>query len=385
MPPPRSRVPSYRLHKNTGQAVVTLRTPDGGRRDVYLGAYNSEASRAEYARLIARGPTADPEPAGRPVKTATVAEVLLAFLTHADNYYRRPDGTRTDEVREFRLSCRVVRELYAALPSSEFGPLALKAVRQRMIDAGLSRPLVNRRTNRVKHVFKWAASEELVTGAVYQSLRCLAGLQAGRSAAPETAPVVIADVDATFPFVRPAVAGMIRFQQLTGCRPGEVCLVRPCDLDTTADVWLYRPRYHKLAYRNQVRVIAVGPRAQAVLRDHWPPAPTDHFFSPAREVLGARTRPGRRPGRRRCTGRTRRGTLASGRPRRNVGRQSTTRPRCTAGRSPAGSGRRTRPGRACRRSRTGTRTSSGTPTAPWSGRSSAWKPPRSSSATRRPT
>jgi hypothetical protein len=42
-----TRVPSYRRHKPTGQAVVTL-----GGRDVYLGKWNSKASRAEYDRLI---------------------------------------------------------------------------------------------------------------------------------------------------------------------------------------------------------------------------------------------------------------------------------------------------------------------------------------------
>ena len=40
--------PSYRLHKPSGQAVVTL---DG--RDIYLGRYGSPESRAEFDRLLA--------------------------------------------------------------------------------------------------------------------------------------------------------------------------------------------------------------------------------------------------------------------------------------------------------------------------------------------
>jgi hypothetical protein len=43
----RPRVPSYRRHRPTGQAVVTL---DG--RDIYLGKWNSQASRLEYDRII---------------------------------------------------------------------------------------------------------------------------------------------------------------------------------------------------------------------------------------------------------------------------------------------------------------------------------------------
>ena len=42
-----SRVPSYRRHKPSGQAVVTM-----GGHNFYLGKWNTNASRAEYDRLI---------------------------------------------------------------------------------------------------------------------------------------------------------------------------------------------------------------------------------------------------------------------------------------------------------------------------------------------
>ena len=41
------RVPKYRRHKPTGQAVVTL-----SGKDHYLGKWNTAASKAEYDRLI---------------------------------------------------------------------------------------------------------------------------------------------------------------------------------------------------------------------------------------------------------------------------------------------------------------------------------------------
>lgn len=46
-------VPSYRLHKPSGQAVVTTRHAGGVRHDVYLGEYNSPRSGQEYARIVA--------------------------------------------------------------------------------------------------------------------------------------------------------------------------------------------------------------------------------------------------------------------------------------------------------------------------------------------
>jgi hypothetical protein len=40
-----------------------------------------------------------------------------------------------------------------------------------MIDAGLARGTINQRIGRIVHLFKWAASEELVPAAVHQALR----------------------------------------------------------------------------------------------------------------------------------------------------------------------------------------------------------------------
>ncbi len=77
-----------------------------------------------------------------PAITSTVNEVLLAFLRHAAQHDRRPDGTTTNELVEFKLVCRALREPYGHSPAHAFGPLALKTVRQRLIDAGLSRGVV---------------------------------------------------------------------------------------------------------------------------------------------------------------------------------------------------------------------------------------------------
>ena len=63
----------------------------------------------------------------------TVNEVLVKFLDHAERYYRREDGTPTNEVSQFKQTFRPLRELYGHTPAREFGPLALKAGRERMI------------------------------------------------------------------------------------------------------------------------------------------------------------------------------------------------------------------------------------------------------------
>jgi integrase len=284
---PRS-IPSYRKHKQSGQAIVCLTDPLAGRRDYLLGRHGSAASKREYERLVAEwlangkrlSPAAGPSGPG-----VTVAELVHRFKDHAEAFYRRPDGTPTTEVREYRASLKPLAELYGMTPAREFGPLALKAVRQRFVAVGCCRSVVNRRVGRIRHLFKWAVSEELVPGSVYADLMTVAGLARGRGAAPERTPVqpvAAAVVEATVPYLNRHVAGLVRFQQLTGARPAEACQLRACDLDMTGDVWLYRPQQHKLAWRNKPRVIAVGPRAQQLVREFLTVQTEDYLFSPQR-------------------------------------------------------------------------------------------------------
>jgi hypothetical protein len=65
-----------------------------------------------------------------------------------DSYYVK-DGEPTSEPSLVRLSLKVLKRLYGHSPATEFGPLALKAVRQSFVEAGLCRNEVNRRTRHI--------------------------------------------------------------------------------------------------------------------------------------------------------------------------------------------------------------------------------------------
>src|SRR5260221_11523798 len=92
-------LPSCRLHKQSGQAIVTLTDGIGGRKDVLLGKYDTPDSRVEYLRVLgeweARGHRLRSPESGYGI---SVNELLLAFLRHAESHYRRPDGSVTAEV-----------------------------------------------------------------------------------------------------------------------------------------------------------------------------------------------------------------------------------------------------------------------------------------------
>jgi integrase len=123
----------------------------------------------------------------------------------------------------------------------DFGPRSLKAIQQHLVASGISRGVINARINRIRRMFKWAASEELIPVSIYDALRTVAGLRAGRMVAREPEPIgPVADetIDATLPFVAPPVAAMIQLQRTTGMRPGEVVTMRASDIDASGDVWM---------------------------------------------------------------------------------------------------------------------------------------------------
>lgn len=195
----------------------------------------------------------------------SLVELIAHFWEHLEAYY----GKDNREVDTHRATLRIVKEFYGDEPASLFGPTKLKTVRQTLIDAGQARGYINQQMSRLKRVFRWGVSEELIKPEVYHKLQAVEGLHRGRSDAKEgrkILPVPMDIVDATLAELKPTPGDMVRVQLLTGARPGEVCSLRPDEIDRTGEVWLATLRDHKNAHRDKTRTIAVGPRAQAILQ-----------------------------------------------------------------------------------------------------------------------
>lgn len=103
---PKNTVPAYKHHKPTNTARCWI---DG--RWVSLGRFNSPESRDEYARILdthrGRGPqpitpSVAPIVSSAVARDVTVAEVYRDFWRFAEQHYRRADGTRTNELPQYR-------------------------------------------------------------------------------------------------------------------------------------------------------------------------------------------------------------------------------------------------------------------------------------------
>ena len=266
---PSKTPPKYRKHKSTGQAIVTL---DG--KDFYLGPHGTKTSKAEYDRLIGEW-LANGRSLPKPDKVMTVTMLAAAYLKFAKGYYVK-NGKQTDEVPGIKAAIKYLLTSYSTTMVCDFGPLALEAVREQIIAVGNSRSYINKTANRIRRMFKWGVAKELVPVQVHQALTALPGLKKGKTKAREADPILPVDnatVEATLQHASKVIQDMVRFQQLTGCRPGEVRSLRPCEIDrTTADktdnspsVWRYRPESHKMEHKGRDRVILIGPKAQAII------------------------------------------------------------------------------------------------------------------------
>lgn len=197
-----------------------------------------KSSRLEYDRLITEWLSSGRSASfGVPEQAVSVIELVVAYAEYVKAYCGT--GPNSELHRVTRI-LRTLRELYGRTPAAEFGVLQFEAVRQKLIDEGLARTFINASMRRIVRMFTWAVSKCRIPPDVALALQMVPGLLEGHTTARETDPVQAVDnalVDATLPHLPDVSADMVRVQRLTGCRPAEVCMIRPCDIDRSGEVW----------------------------------------------------------------------------------------------------------------------------------------------------
>jgi len=295
--------PQVRFHRHSGQAIVRING-----KVIYLGPFGSREANAAYHRILAEWhatngnvavPEAKPAPSRRrrrpaaaaptapaPVAPApaglTVAEVCVLWVADCEQRYTRKDGSQSSTIHECRMIVRAL-EADGMLPAAAFKAKALVAVQRRLVDDGRPRTTVNRIVKGIRRLFRWATVNEYVPDGLVHALEAVEPLRPGQTDAAELEPVAdVPDdhVDRTLAAMHRVPRDLVRFIRLVGCRPGEACMIRPSDVDTTGPVWRWTLPKHKNMWRGHARVVWIGPKAQAVLRPYLKRRPEQYCFSP---------------------------------------------------------------------------------------------------------
>jgi integrase len=297
--PRKKKKPAYTLHRPSGRG----RTRIDGKDHYFAGPFDSPLSKAAYDELVGKWLKVQQEAAPSATGILTIDNLVLMYLDHARGHYRK-NREPTSEVNCIAQATRPLIRLYGETVASQFGPKSLRLVRDAMINAGLARTSINIHIGRIRRMFKWGVAEEMLPVEAYQRLCTLTGLEAGRSDAKEPDPVRPVSqvmVNAVCPFVSRQIWGMIQVQLAAAMRPGEVTQMRGCDLNMTEDVWTYTPRTHKTSHKGKVRIVHLGKRAQAVIREFLKPDLQAHLFDPREaraEFVAAKYRAGSKVARR---------------------------------------------------------------------------------------
>ncbi len=224
---PKNVCPTLRWCKSINQFVIYV-----NRKRISLGRDRQAAEKRFRATL------ANPDATSAQIDAAehnlTVSESLDLYATFARGRYA-DQRTRSRIHAAIEAAC----ECHATTAASAFRGRALRDVRDALVNRkpALSRTYINHLISRLKTAFTWLAAEEYVPADVLASLRAVRALERGRGGVerPKVSPIDQATVDATLAHASTVLAAMVRVQQLTGMRPGELCVMRGQDLARRPD------------------------------------------------------------------------------------------------------------------------------------------------------
>lgn len=294
--PKKGTPPKYRgPHKATGGGFVQI----GKTYKYFPGPHNSRESLAAYNAWLATWAAGQAKPTPiKPQPGCTVAQLVAAFLQHADGWYVREDGSPTGEADKFVLCTKPLLERWPALPVDQLTAEHLAELQAVWVKKGHARKTINQYVGRVLHVFRWGRKKKLVSPATVAELESLEPLSAGRTTAPESQgvyPPRAEDLEAARLEMSVTVRAMTQIQELVGCRPGEVCRMRRLEIDTDGrarigkhtlqlEGWVFAPGWHKNKRRGKPLYYVLGPKARDVLRPFLEVSLEGYCFPPDRRT-----------------------------------------------------------------------------------------------------
>lgn len=257
------------------------------------------------------------------IPVAQVVDLYLDHLARDEDGDRRPDGSLSSHYERAVTHLRPLVALYASSPARAITSKDLKVIRSavrqpepawHLAVPNFFDPLPGGRrrrkpkqwspwyaNNAVQNIigcFAWAESEGIVPAGITEHLRTLRPLRCQPAA---TATIPDEHWEIACRYTSPQVAAMIRLQRITAMRPGELVRMRPCDIDASGDVWVYRPRDEQGRHKHKTdrfgieRLIPLSAACQAILAPLLAGRPErTYLFSPAEAAQWWREHPDQR-------------------------------------------------------------------------------------------
>jgi integrase len=253
----------------------------------YLGKAKSAEALQNYNRFIAER---NLSPSTTFSLIPKKSGVLLAELA-SDFLFNRKTRLDTSQYSHHKTAISFVLELYADIPADEFSPRKLKTVQNEMVRSQrFCRSTINDYVRRIREMFCFGVSEELVTVETNTALKSVELLKYGQTDAKESKsrkPVTDAVIDATLPFLSPILQSIVRLQRLVGARPSEILTMKVGEIDLSRPdgFWIYQPVKHKTQWKGKSRIIVFGKFEQEIIRPYLKgKKPSDIVFSPQEAV-----------------------------------------------------------------------------------------------------
>lgn len=263
--------PQMRVHKKTGHARCRVNG-----REYWFGRAGTTECAERYRAFLKRWAEANDAPAPPPPPArgqVTVAGALGPYLAEIKG--TATAGQLRTNSRWWRARSMAAEvEHLAGVRLADFGPkifaewlerVAAKPITKAGEQVPRTRTHIRELATELLRVFEWAVREELIGPERLVALRTVK-LKGSAGRAPDVRKPVADDaIEATLPYLPPAMAAVVTICRHSAARPGEVLAMRPCDIDRRGDVWLYRPARHKTQRYGRERVVVLGPRCMAAI------------------------------------------------------------------------------------------------------------------------
>lgn len=297
--PTRRRRKSKRRRTTGGLYLPEMLTHSSGQgrciikgKTYYLGPYDSEEAHERLNELRKRLLDGDPEllnPARTVNQVRTINDLMDAFWRHLDSEGKyRKAGKDTSQRDSIRTCFAEFLRMFPSLRTRSLTKRHLKEWRRALLQKkGLTLYGINRKVAYIKQLVAWGCDEELVPDSVLarvQQLRPLSRESVENRNEEVRKRRALSDEEITrcLPLLSRNVRGLIQFQLLTGCRPGEACALRMLDIDRNPlnakdGEWVYTVARPKTEHHGRAVKYMLNAAARALVME-YADSPSGHVF-----------------------------------------------------------------------------------------------------------